>query len=723
MQLIAIDIYDISNSSREGSIPQSAITDARETKSLNGEHTFTFTFIPYHDDGTLSVSHNDLTANDFCPKLQKKKWIRALVKTNTDKEERRYIINDIQITRQSNRMVYTVSCYGLRYAAADVVVPINGHYSQIESNIIMNRAMALIDGWQVAYTSIPGGTDKRDLDISYPTLLELAQYICDQYAQDDEYYFEVSYDAPEDKNTIRFYSQSEIGNQIDYAITPGHNMLGIERRDLPIDLVNRLYASNSDGTNSLLYSDLLAYHQRTEYLTGIYVYSGYPSYTYTIGRSTGETLALGTRLNLIVVPSTTNTSYPIQGSWQILYKISLLDSSGNIVWGPVAYTSQDTPSYERAQTYECHNIYIDDIPNVNKIKYEYVSTVLHDGCQVDTSVVLIGGFFYFTSDNNAYIENADSQTTYGVIERSTQLDYPRVYNLISDQYRIRLGNPYGQQTYDSTMSGSYSGGLHEGFELIGAPITTQKLRNSSEDIIRHGTYAQKVQCTDIGQGIRYNALERAPFFGKDVPYFALFNLYIESGEVNIKIFGEAIEYRFGTGITSPSDPWELLFDHTTSGTGRVQVRNEDAFGMDVNGACRIELTAVTPNATFYIDSMQISEGYAERAMPFYKTNSADDMKDEAEVILNRNKEPRYVYYVDFLDLPKIEPDLLASNIDTGDQLRVIDQQMGLDEYLRVISYERSLMRPDDVRLELAKKTTPLSMIIQQSISTKGRLIV
>ena len=60
--------------------------------------------------------------------------------------------------------------------------------------------------------------------------------------------------------------------------------------------------------------------------------------------------------------------------------------------------------------------------------------------------------------------------------------------------------------------------------------------------------------------------------------------------------------------------------------------------------------------------------------------------------------------------------------NVGDTIRVIDPEISLNSYLRIIKMTRNLLAPHDIKLELSNRRTPLLNLISQLSGRQGLLM-
>lgn len=107
----------------------------------------------------------------------------------------------------------------------------------------------------------------------------------------------------------------------------------------------------------------------------------------------------------------------------------------------------------------------------------------------------------------------------------------------------------------------------------------------------------------------------------------------------------------------------------------------------------------------YLDAdTQGTYGVISRIFIDRRFDNADSLKARGEAILGELKTPRISYQVDASDLSSITDDPV-DRFTTGTQVRVIDEELGVDIIARVVNVRKSDVTgaPGDVQLEIANK--------------------
>jgi Prophage endopeptidase tail len=679
-------LYDITNTTREAILER--VLYAQESATLAGEHTLTIEVSPYADNGDqlLGVDASDPVT---LPRVQEGKYVRVFSSTGGTSYFR---IAQIETKHIKGEYLFHMTCEHIKYTARDQVIPLIEDYTEISATELLVNCMAYVTGFTIGTNDIPSDV-YRDISIKQINLLELLNLICTTYSGTTKYYYTVT-----STKVISILSEDNIGTEKEFALVYDGNIKALTRRSDPLTLVNKLYAHSDDG-NRLEYADSQKYFNER---AGTVLYLG-DSETRTLS---GD----GSDVNCVTMGSTLSLRVtcwflfdaPYAGYANMDFDVELLDSLGNTVWGEATFTCDDVtaaPTVSLDQVWI--NIEMGDAANIKKIKVTCRSSATYDGAVLLNWVCQLNEVWYYLAPNIGYVQDSASDSKYGEYAHSVKLEFPRVKNLHSSYHQIGIASTIG---YDSTMSGTYTGGIHEGWADLSMGVGVVVSENTDPTYIKNGTKSMRIYCptksTALIQTNRY-----IPGLVQDRSYYSIWNLYVARGAIRLMIEDE--------------DDM-LLFDYTTAGVGWLNVINDAPFSPTENTNFRLTIRSASKVSDIYLDSIQIAQGSAP--MPFFLDNSADNMKTEAERLLENNKLPKFTFDVNLTDYSKIIPATLDESYDVGDKVLVIDREVHLDDYLRVVKITRNLLGVQNNRLELSNRSAPLSNIISLLAGQKQLLI-
>lgn len=684
---ISFHLANNTNTTVEGVLE---VVSARLTERLSGESVLTLEVLEEYNNA-LKMLPEDYADGYNVLELQINKYIqmRFYKYSGGASTEYNFRISNIETDHQNDgSIVHTVTCEHIKYSGADQVIPIARSYAGISSQELLTECMAHISGFSVSTNDLPS-TRYRNIDIQYPTLIDLLNMICKEYQDGStKIFFSINHDR---QISIRY--ESSIGSDTSVGLIYDKNMSSIRRTIDRQSLVNRLYAKNADGTCRLDHRNTVKVYDAKSPAT--LLYSGNISETRNLDAGSGNTdNVVNDSILSIRIALLAQWSAP-SGYVNFDFELELLDSGGNTVWGANRFTSDDViaPSISATQWI---NIPVADADNVKQVKLTWISTNLYGGGSLFVDGIALNYIWYELGSNLKYIESSSSQSKYGLVEAAKTLDWPSVNNLFRDYVYITSGA--ASRSLSSTFSGTYNlvggGYIHEGWTQI-ASGGSGGIKNSNRDYIRNGIYSQRFIAVNEGDGLVTNW--GVAGLVADEPYYAFFELYMLRGSVKIRIYDD--------------DGNDLLL-HTTSGHGWTQVLSETPIGVtSKNSHVNISILAEGGRAEWYLDAVQVARGYD--IMPFIEANSADDLHKEASRILNNNDTPRTIYNIDMTTYPKSgwikRP--VHEEFGVGDTVLVYDSKTMVAERMRVYSKESDLLGGQVTNLQLADKSVPLASMI------------
>jgi len=122
------------------------------------------------------------------------------------------------------------------------------------------------------------------------------------------------------------------------------------------------------------------------------------------------------------------------------------------------------------------------------------------------------------------------------------------------------------------------------------------------------------------------------------------------------------------------------------------------------GVNQLTITEVNGGKPYLDADTQAQYGIISRIFVDRRFTSAETLKARGEALLNELKHPRISYSVDAAELYRLTNDPL-DRFQVGSQVRVIDEELGVDIISRVVNRRRSDVTgaPGDVELEIANR--------------------
>ena len=292
------------------------------------------------------------------------------------------------------------------------------------------------------------------------------------------------------------------------------------------------------------------------------------------------------------------------------------------------------------------------------------------GTNLEAAGVAAGDLFKFVdaSGNELdYVPDKSSIDTYGTFEGVVRdQSYESISSLITPGF----------------MDGTYTAGLHDGWTKEGSPTTTE---NTDTQYMRHGDSAQKIVATGANEGIKQTVnLDTSVDF-----HSCSVQLYVESGSVQVEVAGQG------------TNPGTWVNQDGTSGTGFIKV---DISGMEIEGSTAI-LTIQSKGgaATFHVDAVSFTP--TQQTKQFVRENGARELYRLAFDYLEKHKTPHIEYTVqNAIDLYELDTDKYGDfQINVGDTLRVLDEELSLGVSVRVLTITKSSDR-GRIGLKLSSQT-------------------
>jgi len=673
-------LYDITNTTRLAIL--GSVVTAEEIEELLGVHTLELTVDAKNARREQQAgSYPEDDHLDDIALLQAQKYIRVYY--GHDGSYRSFIIRKVQKLKGEDEFLFSVHCEAKKYALLDQVVNKAAEYSQLSAADFLTIVFADVSGFSVGTNQVPS-TELRDVVLAKPTIQEALAYLHRTWTTLSGSTLYRYYPTVTEAGVVNIMREDNIGSTIEMPQSFNHSIKRIAKSDeAPI---NRVYCSGLG--NDVKYSD----NQKIQSASaGSYLYYGGGSETYYLydgNPANTDRVAFDSYISLLLMFMATWSGAPV-GSFTIEATVTVKNSVGATLYTRV-FDCQDILA-PNVYSLEWLDIYIGDLEDVQRITLECTNYTVSGGGAITSPYVRNLGHWYELAPNDPYVEDAASQSTYGIVSHSAQNNkHPKVINEIRN-YKLDGGSAYTH--IDASLSGTYGAGLATIFTAIGANTFAE---NTNPLYIIHGSKSQRVtNLTAAGVHLSSNCNVR--LIG-GVSYVFLINLYVVSGSLKIAIY-DNYTYAFGS----------MIFEATTQGAGWIQLVSDTPFGPDETCFCDLVITTESKVADYYIDSFQIARSTEE--VPFYLENSADALLDEANRILYRNKDQHTSYEVDINDLARIGVDYREFGFDVGDTIWLLDSAANLSDTLRVYRRESDLLDPRRTRLLLSDRMTNLTDII------------
>lgn len=709
----AFEIWDKTNATKLDIIPPGEIISAQLTHALEGEHNI-----------VLSLDF----FSDVWDNIVEKRYLR--IRDLYDDSTKSFIIQNID----KNRETGIITCEHMTFALLDKVVPIWKLYVDITCSAIMD---VIVDGTGFTKGTVnPPSSNLQTIELRFPTVLEALRLVTESWFYTDtgvnkKYFFRVN----EDKS-IDILTEANIGTAYNWYVHFRKNMQSLLKNSDAQQLINRMYGVGADGLTLEKANLVDCIYEAT---TGTATSSTNSSLTDT---TKSRTVNIDDGMHILCDPaggppeekeiaSNTSDTWTIVGVWtnnpQVgnLYRIAYLFSTGNDMtyvlnnagaetmkvapgsqiiidwktfvdsWGAAgagAYIDMftkvellksddsvlatvfeiDRINYNDATKIFTHVIDIGDLSEVAKIKFTYVKYIKSWVGANPVCGLQVARLRYTLAYNSKYIDDATSQASYGVVQG--KYENP---NIIECHNLIRTPD----------LSGTYTAGLCANWTAYGLCGVAE---NTTADYIRHGTKSQKIQTT-APANITEQGIQQDIFIEPDTNYSAYINLYVVTGTIRVTL----------TDSTNETIAY-------TSGQGWLQILIE-AFSFSVSDiTIKIGCEAQSGGASgeWYVDAVQVALG--AQVKPFTNGHSATQLYDETYNALQHTKNPRTTYRLSLVDLYSLSPGEFDEDYEVGDSIRVVDEELNLDDQLQVMMKTVNLLKPEECQVELSNQSRSLA---------------
>lgn len=690
-------LYDKTDTTLQGELVN--FISARESETFQGSHNLRLVLPFFGPDGVPEVSFRGGVSSPF-PILDftEKQFIRKidLVQDTTT----RFIIQQIGTKRSRDGLsTLELTLESRRFIALDQVVQLFGTYAALTATQFLDLVVADTSDFSAGTVDI-ATTERRTLVLALPSVAEAVAILLNEWSDDaTTYYFEIS-----ETGVIDILSETNTGTLHDKDfIEFGQNLITLNRNADARPLANRVYGVGNDEVLTLASAGGAFELDDT---VGTSLTSAGSSQTVTFvtapGAITPNSIFFVEIEEQSVVTGATDIDFN--------YKLEFLNDS-DVVRATRTLTRQHphTSSGTFTFTDRSSTLFSDEFLDINKLKLTIVT--------VDDSNTLLTSFYVRlfkigytinTAAPIAYVEDTTSQTTYGVIEGRAKLDKPFIENKHRDGKDVVAATFVG---LDSTMSGTYTSGVHEGWTASGGATLTE---NTTGTFIRNGTKSQKVVCTASAQGtvIALSAFTPGlPLYAPEIGYSSEIWIYIESGAVEIKMEEEDSNNVIFTGILRGvgwnflrAENWRL-----TPPTGF------NSIGDTPWESCGLQIRALDDKgATFYLDSVCHHRGNS--FLGFAEFNTAEELLATAKAKLKERKDPILRYVAQVADPLQGEGvnQIIESSGDyrIGDKVLVVDREFGVASTIRITRIDRDLTNPDIIILSFDDTRSSFTFVIR-----------
>jgi len=276
-----------------------------------------------------------------------------------------------------------------------------------------------------------------------------------------------------------------------------------------------------------------------------------------------------------------------------------------------------------------------------------------------------------------------------VPDAKAETDYLRMEKVFRNEDIADVLNAAGPAGI-SDLSGVYTDGLCEGWELIDTPTVSETV---DPDFVRIGTKSQKVIATD-GQGIK-----RPVYTGSSASVSYYVWIYIESIDPSAKLVTKikvgATEY-FPTNKTTGED--EAVYN----GTGWRQIIVEGGVCAEGTTSHDLEILADGGACTFYVDAVcVVMSEYINDEDKFFAYDSRADLWKLAQTELLKCNAPKVTYDVSMVDLwQRDRTTYITKLFKTGDDITIVDAALGINATVRVTKKSWQLTKPWECRIDV-----------------------
>ena len=303
-----------------------------------------------------------------------------------------------------------------------------------------------------------------------------------------------------------------------------------------------------------------------------------------------------------------------------------------------------------------------------------------------------------------FLEHPEARALYGgpagyawrtVLERS---DIPPIDNL--------QGFPFVDR-WDETGPLGYTA-------VAGAAIT----KNTAGLYRRYGDASARVVAAAAGDGLQGDWYPVAPTAQR--PHAsAQAALFVVSGQVRlvweIQDAAGAVSTVLGPndpGFTSRLNEWTDVDKALAVGGIDLQALGAVAF--------RLRLEAKDGPAEWYVDALQVTQ-QASPPPSWYDGLASNDLWRAANAFLREHAHPRRRYRGSFADLERLAPGRYPGEaLRKGALVRLTDERLGIDVYVRIVGLRRDLYVPRATDVELASRKPDLTQVVIEPVRRTER---
>lgn len=680
-----LDLYEITNTTRQAVL--APVLRGELKRGLPNEDSLEFALPMYGRRGERLYDTNDDADGSEGVVLTPQKWVR-LVDLDLA-TSRSYVIREITKARDlDGQAVLTLKCEGYAFKFMDKIVPLTTDFAGVTATIFLTQILAGT-GLTVGTNQIPT-TEKRTVHIEYPNVVEALNVITDTWDETaggvkKRFFWRIN-----ENNTVDILREDTYGSTLTPKFTAKRNILSLNKEMSSRKMVNRIYASTSDGGG-------LIESSRTWYFDQIQ-----SSDLTTVGNTDTLTLnGYGDTSNKLAA-----RSYVIPR----IYTESVWTANGNADFTIVAELRRASDSAVRARAEKVvrhthtsgggtEASYVGDmvlpvLENTDADQWflKFEAFTVNAGT-VTSKLIKTFELHYWTAPNVNYIDGAN-QGTYGIIEGGFKDETLSLnaHNLISDK-KVCTGTR-GSPTVtsyeiNSDFTGTYTSGVCAGWTTSGAGLTAAE--NTDSAFVIHGTKSQKATATLNAKGILTAANTRFPIRSAFSYYFS-FTTYVDTGSLRFRL----VAYSSGNIDLSydvKGKGWLEVSGFVDKISAGIPSKEED-YELQFLG-----IREGTTDPVFYLDSVMFCIAGDRR--PFTRKSIADDLRTKALDAVGLNESPAKTFSLDMADLGETEPNLnSAERFVPGDYIKIDDKTLNVSATLRVQQKTTDLINPEKSRVEI-----------------------
>lgn len=690
-------LYDKTDTTLQGELVN--FLSATESESFQGLHTIKLV-LPFLDQqGMPEVSFRGGVSSPY-PLLDftEKQFIRKvdLAQDTTT----RFIIQQLATKRTRNGLsIIELTLESRRFLALDQIVQLFGTYAALTATQFLDLIVADTSDFSAGTVDV-ASSEFRTLNLALPNISEAIKILLKEWSDDSTiYYFEIS-----EAGVIDILTEDNTGTSHTDFIELGQNLITLDRRADARPLANRIYGVGNDEVLTLKPS---GGSFELDDSVGTSLTSAGANQTVTFVTAPGHASAHSMFFVEVECQSIVLGATDIDFN----YKFEFLNDS-DVVRATRTLTRQHPHSGSGTFTLtdRTATLLSDEFLDINKLKLTIV-TVDDSNTELTSFYVRFFkmGYTVNPSAPTSFVEDSSSQATYGIIEGVTKLDKPFIYNKHRDGKDVVAATFVG---LDSTMSGSYSGGVHDGWAASGGATLSE---NTTGTFIRNGTKSQKVVTTASGQGavIPLSSFTPGlPLYAPGVAYSSELWIYIESGAVEIKLEEESSAKIVFTGILRGVG-WNFL----RAENWRIDDPSvPTAIGTKPWELCGLQIKALDDaGGTFYIDSICHHRGNS--FLGFAEGSTADELLTLANGELKIKKEPTLRYVAQIADPLQGEGinQIIEASADyrIGDKVIIADRDFGVGSLVRITKIDRDLTKPDVMTMSFDDTRSSFTVVVKQ----------